>query len=146
MKAKIQADMKQALKKKEALVVSTLRLLLAEIHNQEIEKQKELTDEEIVGVVQKEVKRRKEAIEAYRKGKREDLLTKEKKEMALLNNYLPQPLSAEELETTIQSVIKELGATGPADFGKVMGPVMAKVKGKADGQAVSEAVKKVLGS
>jgi len=146
MKVKIQADMKQALKKKEALVVSTLRLLLAEIHNQEIEKQKELTDEEIVGVVQKEVKRRKEAIEAYRKGKREDLLTKEKKEMALLNNYLPQPLSAEELETTIQSVIKELGATGPADFGKVMGPVMAKVKGKADGQAVSEAVKKVLGS
>jgi len=146
MKAKIQADMKQALKKKEALVVSTLRLLLAEIHNQEIEKQKELTDEEIVGVVQKEVKRRKEAIEAYRKGKREDLLTKEKKEMALLNNYLPQPLSAEELETTIQSVIKELGATGPADFGKVMGPVMAKVKGKTDGQAVSEAVKKVLGS
>lgn len=146
MKVKIQADMKQALKKKEALVVSTLRLLLAEIHNQEIEKQKELTDEEIVGVVQKEVKRRKEAIEAYRKGKREDLLTKEKKEMALLNNYLPQPLSAEELETTIQSVIKELGATGPADFGKVMGPVMAKVKGKTDGQAVSEAVKKVLGS
>jgi uncharacterized protein YqeY len=146
MKAKIQADLKQALKDKKELVVSTLRLLLAEIHNQEIEKQKELSDEELVGVIQKEVKRRKEAIEAYQKGKREDLLQKEKEEMALLNKYLPQPISAEELEKTIQSIIKEVGATGPADFGKVMGPVMAKVKGKAEGQTVSEAVKKALAS
>ncbi len=144
MKDKIQSDLKEAMKAKDELVVATLRLLLSEIHNREIEKQGKLTDEDIVGAVQKEVKKRQESIEAYQKGKRDDLVEREKKELAVLNKYLPQQLSPEELETTIQSVIKEAGASGPADFGKVMGPVMDKVKGKADGKVVSEAVKKAL--
>lgn len=144
MKDKIQSDLKKAMKAKDEIVVSTLRLLLSEIHNQEIEKQGKLTDEDIVGAVQKEVKKRQESIEAYQKGKRDDLVEREKKELAVLNKYLPQQLSPEELETTIQSVIKDVGVSGMADFGKVMGPVMAKVKGKADGKVVSEAVKKVL--
>ncbi len=144
MKDKIQSDLKEAMKAKDELVVATLRLLLSEIHNREIEKQGKLTDEDIVGAVQKEVKKRQESIEAYQKGKRDDLVEREKKELAVLNKYLPQQLSPEELETTIQSVIKEAGASGPADFGKVMGPVMDKVKVKADGKVVSEAVKKAL--
>ena len=145
-KSKIQSDLNQALKDKKGVEVSTLRLLLSEIHNQEIAKQAELTKKDIIKVVQKEVKRRKEAIEAFQKGKRDDLVAKEKEELEILNKYLPQQMSSQELETIIQSVIKETGASGMSDFGKVMGAVMARVKGQADGKVVSESVKKVLGA
>jgi len=144
-KNKIQSDLNQALKDKKKAEVSTLRLLLSEIHNQEIAKQAELTKEDIIKVVQKEVKRRKEAIEAYQKGNRDDLVAKEKQELEILNKYLPQQMSSKELETIIQSVIKETGASSISDFGKVMGAVMGRVKGQADGKAVSESVKKALG-
>lgn len=146
MKDKIKSDLNQALKNKKETEVSTLRLLLSEIHNQEIAKQADLTKEDIIKVVQKEVKRRREAIEAYQKGKRDDLVAKEKQELEILNKYLPQQLSSQELETIIQSVIKETGASGMSNFGKVMGAVMARVKGQADGKVVSESVKKALGS
>lgn len=144
MKEKIQSDLNQALKDRKEAEVSTLRLLLSEIHNQEIAKQAELTEEDIIKVVQKEVKRRREAIEAYQKGKRDDLVAKEKQELEILNKYLPQQMSSQELETIIQSVIKETGASGMSDFGKAMGAIMAKVRGRADGKAVSESVKKAL--
>lgn len=145
MKSKIQSDLNQALKNKKETEVSTLRLLLSEIHNQEIAKQAELTKEDIIKVIQREVKKRKESIEAYQKGKRDDLVAKEKQELEILNKYLPQQLSSQELETIIQSVIKETGASGMADFGKVMGAVMARVKGQADGKEVGELIKKALG-
>ncbi len=145
MKDKIQSDLNQAIKNKKEVEISTLRLLLAEVHNQEIAKQAKLTEEDIVNVVQREVKKRKEAIEAYQKGKREDLVAKEKEELEILSKYLPQQLTGQELEVIIQSVIKETGAGGMSDFGKVMGAVMAKVKGKADGRAVSRVVKEALG-
>lgn len=144
MKSKIQSDLRQALKDKKEIKVSVLRLLLAEVKNQEIAKQEELKEDEFVGLVQKEIKKRKEAIEAYQKGKRDDLVAKEKKELIILNKYLPQQLSSAELEEIIQTVIKETDASGLSDFGKVMGGVMVKVKGKADGKAVNEAVRKVL--
>lgn len=144
MKEKIQSDLNQALKSKKEIEVSTLRLLLSEIHNQEIAKQAALTEEDITEVVQKEIKKRKEAIEAYQKGKRDDLVAKEKQELAILNKYLPQQLSSKELEVIIHSVIKETGASSTSDFGKVMGAVMARVKGQADGKVVSESVKKAL--
>ncbi|KPJ70081.1 hypothetical protein AMJ51_02600 [Microgenomates bacterium DG_75] len=144
MKDKIRNDLKEAIKESDQAVISVLRLLLAEIHNQEIAKQAELTVDEIGGVVQKEVKERKESIEAYQKGGREDLVEKEKKELVILNKYLPQQLSPKELETAIQLAIKEVGASEMADFGKVMAAVMAKVRGKADGKVVGEAVKKAL--
>lgn len=144
-KDKIQSDLNQALKDKKEVEVSTLRLLLSEIHNQEIAKQAELTEEDFIEVVQKEIKKRKEAIEAYQKGKRDDLVAKEKQELEILNKYLPQQLSSQELEVIIQSVIKETGASGMSDFGKVMGAVMGRAKGQADGKIVSESVKKALG-
>ena len=144
MKDKIQADLNQALKDRNELVVSTLRLLLSEIHNQEIEKKADLTEEEIIGIIQKEVKKRKESIEAYQRGKRDDLVKKEKEELAILNKSLPRQLSSKELETIIQLVIKKVGASGLSDFGKVMGEVMTKAKGRAEGKVVSEAVKKTL--
>lgn len=143
-KDKIQSDLNQALKDKKEAEVSTLRLLLSEIHNQEIAKQAKLTEEDFIEVVQKEIKKRKEAIEAYQKGKRDDLVAKEKEELKILNKYLPQQLSSQELEAIIQSVIKEIGASSMSDFGRVMGAVMAKVRGRVDGKAVSESVKKAL--
>ena len=143
---KIQPDLKKALKEKEAIKLSTLRFLLSAIRNREIELKKrgKLTDKEIIGVIRQQVKQRQESIEAYRAGKREDLASKEEEEMKILNTYLPQELSPEELEKIINQTIKEVKASGPADFGKVMGQVIKKAKGRAEGKMVAELVKEKL--
>ncbi len=141
---KIQKDLAEALKAKNEIAVSTLRLLLSEIHNRGIEKQSELNDEDIISVMRKGVKQREEAIESYQKGGRQDLADKEKQELAILSNYLPQEMSLEELEKITKEVINEVGASGPSDFGKVMGVVMSKVKGRIDGAKVAEVVKKLI--
>lgn len=141
---KIQKDLVEALKSKSGLVVSTLRLLLSEIHNREIEKQAKVTDEDVMAVIRKEVKQRQEAIEAYEKGRRQDLADKEKQESEILSNYLPQEMPTTELEKITKEVINEVGASGPGDFGKVMGVVMGRVKGRIDGAKVAEAVKKLI--
>jgi len=142
--ATIQNDLKTALKEKNELQVSTLRLLLAEIHNRQIEKQAELTEEDIVAVLRKEAKKRQESVEAYEKGGRQELADKESKELLILSKYLPQEMSPQELEKIVKEVIGKVGAQGAGDFGKVMGGVMDKVKGQIDGAKVSEAVKKLL--
>jgi uncharacterized protein YqeY len=140
----IQKDLTEGLKGKNEAVVSTLRLLLSEIHNRQIEKQAELTDEDVVGVLRKEVKKRQEAIEAYEKGGRQELADKEKQELEILSKYLPQEMSPQELEKIVKEVINEVGVQGPGDFGKVMGVVMGRVKGRIDGAKVSEVVKKLI--
>lgn len=141
---KIEEDLKLALKSREELTVSTLRFLISAIKNQEIEKQRELTDEEVVQILQKQIKQRRESITAFQSGRREDLALKEKKELEILSKYLPQQLTPKELEEIVKEVIAQLGPT-PKDFGKVMGQVMAKVKGKAEGSLVSQTVKEALG-
>jgi uncharacterized protein YqeY len=141
---KIQEDLKTALKEKKETQVSTLRLLISEIHNRQIEKQADLNNEDIMAVIRKGVKQRQEAIEAYEKGGRQDLADKEKQEAEILSNYLPQEMSTTELEKITKEVIKVVGASGPGDFGKVMGVVMSKVKGRIDGAKVAEAVKKLI--
>lgn len=143
---RIQSEMNKALKEREELKVSLLRFLLAEVRNREIElnKRGELTDEEIAQVIRTQVKRHQESIEAYRAGKREDLAKKEEAELQILNTYLPQLLTSPELEKIILETIKEIGAKGAKDFGKVMGAVMVKVKGRADGQEVAALVKKLI--
>lgn len=144
---KVQSDLKEALKAGDGTRVSTLRFLLSQIHNREIElhgQGKDLTDEEVVGVIQKQAKERRESIEAFRQGGRDELVRKEEGELEILSKYLPQQLDPDELEKIIQETINQTGATGPGDFGKVMGAVMAKVKGQADGTAVSAAVRKLL--
>ena len=140
----IQNDLKTALKERNELQVSTLRLLLSETHNRQIEKQAELVDEDIVGVLRKEVKKRQESIEAYEKGGRQELADKESKELIILSKYLPQEMSPKELEKIVKEVIVEVGGQGPSDFGRVMGVIMGKVKGKIDGTKVADAVKKLL--
>ena len=143
---KIQADLKTALKEKDELKSSALRFLIAAIREKEIELQKrgQLKDEEIVGVIKRQVKQHKESIEAYQKGKREELAEKEKKELAILNNYLPQQMDPEELEKIVKETIDQVKPSGPQDFGKVMGAVIGKVRGMADGKEVAELVKKLL--
>lgn len=141
---KIQGDLKTALKEKKEAQVSTLRLLLSEIHNRQIEKQSELNDEDILAVIRRSVKQRQEAVEAYQKGIRNDLAEKEKEESAILSNYLPQEMSGEELEKVVKEVIGGLGEVGPGDFGRVMGAVMGRVKGQIDGAKVTEVVKKLI--
>lgn len=141
---KIQENLKTALKEKKETQVSTLRLLISEIHNRQIEKQADLSNEDVIAVIRRGVKQRQEAIEAYEKGGRQELADKEKQELEILSNYLPQEMSSEELEKITKEVIDGIGASGPGDFGKVMGVVMGKVKGRIDGAKVAEAVKKLI--
>lgn len=162
LKEKIQEDLKRALKEKRKVAISTLRMLNAAIINQEkkkryklskekpdlkvenLEKESQLTDEEIQEVVFSEVKKRKEAISEFEKGKRMDLVQKEKKEMEILKKYLPELLSEEEIKNLAKETIKELGAESLKDMGKVMGQLMPKIKNRADGSLVSKIVKELL--
>ena len=141
---KIKSDYTQALKEKRVEEVSVLRFLLADLHNKEIEKRGELVDEEVIAVLQKQMKIRKEAVEGFKLGKREDLANKEKAEAGILSKYLPQMISSEELEKIIDSAIARTEAQGPQDMGRVIGEVMKEVKGRAEGQVVADLVKKHL--
>ena len=141
---KIQADLKQAQLSRDEVKVSTLRLLLSEIKNLEISKGNILSDEDIVSVVQKEIKKRKEAAAGFRSGSREEQAQKEEAEARILEAYLPAQISTEELTNIVLTTINKLGATGIADMGKVIGAVMGQVKGKADGATVSQIVKEKL--
>jgi uncharacterized protein YqeY len=145
LEEKIRQDLNQALKEKDTLRLSTLRFCLAEIRNFGLQKQKELTDEDVVEVIRRQVKLRKEAVEVYQKGGRNDLAEKESKELEILSKYLPQQLSPQDLEKIIRETIAEIGAKSAEDFGKVMGVVMAKVKGQAEGAMVAAEVKRLLG-
>jgi hypothetical protein len=162
LKQKIQEDFKKFLKEKKEIEVSTLRMLNSAIFNKEkekryklsqekpdlkekeLEKESQLTDEEIVQVVFSEIKKRKESILLFEKGKREDLAKKEKKEMEVLKKYLPEQLSEEEIKKMAKEIITKIGAKEPKDMGKVMGQLMPKLKGKAEGGLVSKIVKELL--
>jgi len=149
----IQTDLKNAQLARDEIKVSTLRLLLSEVKNAEIAKNSPaesrppaggLSDEDIISVVQREVKKRKEAAIAFRSGGREESAVKEEAELKVLESYLPAQLSDEELTKLVEETIHEVGATSVADMGKVIGAVMGKVKGKADGGMVSSLVKEKL--
>jgi hypothetical protein len=145
----IQQDLTQAQKSKDELKVSTLRLLLSGIKNFEIAKQGtsySASDEEIVGVIQKEIKQRKESIEQFKAGNRQELVDKETKEMEILQQYLPEQMSEDEIRGLVEKRINELGASTIADTGKVMGVLSQELKGKADLSAVSKIVREKLSS
>lgn len=141
----IEVDLNQAQKQKAELVVLTLRQIKAAATNAEIAKKREkLTAEEIIKILKSEVKKRKEAIELYQRASRNDLVEKEQKEIEIINKYLPPVLPEKDLRNKVREVIEEVGALGPADLGKVMGPVMAALKGAADGKIVNQLVKEEL--
>lgn len=140
----LQDEMKQALKAKDNLKLSVIRMLISEIKKVQIDKKKELSDEEIIEVIQRYAKQRKEAIKQYKDAKREDLAQKEEQELEIVSKFLPKQLSEEEIVKIVEQVIKETGASSMRDMGKVMKMVMEKVKGRADGSLVSKIVKEKL--
>ena len=144
LKAEIQESVKIAMKSGDSVTLSTLRLLLAAIQNEEIRTRKNLTPEEIQKTVSTLCKQRNEAIELYRKGGREELAQKEESELAVLKRYLPQPLADDELKTLIRACISEASAKGVQDLGRVMKLVMPKVAGRSDGKRVNEFAKILL--
>ena len=145
LKAEIQEAVKIALKSGDAVTLSTLRLLLSALHNEEIKLRKELTAEEIQKTITTLCKQRGEAIELFRKGGREELAQKEEAELSVLKRYMPQPLSEAEVAALIRASIDEAGAKGIGDLGKVMKLLMPKVSGRSDGKRVSEMAKALLG-
>ena len=145
LKAWLQEAAKAALKSRDTLKLSTLRLLLAAVQNEEIRLRRELGAEEIQKVIVTLSKQRSEAIELYRKGGRDDLARKEEAELEILQAYLPQPLTEQQVQTMIRESIAELGATGVQDLGRVMKQVMPKVSGRSDGKRVNELARALLG-
>ena len=145
LKAEIQEAVKIAMKSGDAVTLSTLRLLLSALHNEEIKLRKELTADEIQKIITTLCKQRSEAIELYRKGGREELAQKEEAELLVLKRYLPQPLSEDEVAALIRTSIDEAGAKGIQDLGKVMKLLMPKVAGRSDGKRVNEMAKALLG-
>lgn len=146
LKDQIQADLRQAQLGKDSVKVDTLRLLWSALRYGEIDQGKEFTDVDVISVVQREIKKRKEAAEGFRQGGREEQAAKEEAEAQILSKYLPTQLSDEELNQIIEEAVKETGASSIADMGKVIGLVMSKVVGQAEGARVSAMVKEKLGS
>jgi uncharacterized protein YqeY len=145
LKEQIVADMTAAMKAKDAARTSTLRMLKAAIVNRQIEKGGELDEEELMKLLRSQVKQRRDSVEQYQKGGRQDLVDKETAEIAVIEGYLPQAASAEEIDQAVAAAIAETGATSMKDMGAVMKAAMPRLAGKnADGRAVSEAVKKKL--
>jgi uncharacterized protein len=144
LKERITEDMKAAMRAKEADRLSTIRMLLAACKQREVDERIELDDAAVVGIVDKLIKQRKDSIAAFQQAGRTDLADKESAEVAVLTAYLPQRLSADEINAEIAALVAELGAAGPGDMGKVMGAAKAKLAGKADMGLVSAAVKQAL--
>lgn len=139
-------DLTSALKGKDEAAVSALRFLISGLHNAKIAKGQDLSDEEILSEIGKEAKRHKESIAAFEAGGRKDLVEKETVELVILQKYLPQPLTDEELEKMVGEAIAAVGAAGPADFGRVMSTVLSSARTRADGSKVAEIVKRKLGA
>lgn len=145
LKQDIEQQLKDALKAGNKSLLSTMRFLLSAVKNNEIEKQREATDEDVLEVVQKQVKQHRESIEAYQKAGRSELEAKEKAELDILNKFLPQQLTEEEVKKSIAEIIAQMQEGDKSNFGKIMGMAMAKLKGKTDGNTVSKVVKELQG-
>ncbi|HSE46884.1 MAG TPA: GatB/YqeY domain-containing protein [Gemmatimonadales bacterium] len=162
LKDRIHADLADAMRARDEARKSALRLLMAAIRNAEIPAAPEdeadleriaaegkgagLDDEAVIEVIQKQVKQRRDSIDQYLKADRQDLVDKEQAELDVLETYLPQQASREEIEAAARKAVAETGAAGPRDMGKVMPVVMAQFKGRADGRVVSEVVRSLLGA
>ena len=144
LKNQITEDMKTAMRAKDAERLGTIRLLLAAMKQKEVDERIELDDAMVVAIVDRLVKQRKDSVTAFTQGGRTDLADKEAAEIKVLEAYLPQRMSADEVTAAVKAIVADLGASGPGDMGKVMGAVKAKLAGKADMGQVSAAVKAAL--
>ena len=144
LKQHLGEDLKTGLRSGDKLKVSVIRLLTALIKNREVEKRGPLTDAEVIQAISSSCKQRQEAIEQFRQGGRQDLVDKESAELAILQSYLPSPLTSEELQVMVLEAVREVQAASPKEMGKVMAVLMPKITGRADGKVVSTLVREAL--
>ena len=144
LKQKLTDDLKQAMRSGDKTRRSVIRLVMAAIGNAEIARRGALDNADILGVIAKEARQHQESIEAFKQGNRQDLVAKEEAELAILQEYLPQQMTREEIVEAARRVIEELGAQGPGDKGKVMPKLIAQLKGKADGREINAVVTELL--
>jgi uncharacterized protein YqeY len=144
MQARIEEDLKSAMKRGDKRRVATLRLMLAALKNEKIQAQRLLTDEEIESVLRRAVKQRKDSIEQYARGGRQDLVDAEGEELAIIEEYLPKGLSDAEIEEALRAVIAEKGLSSQKDVGLAMKELMARHKGRVDGKKAQEAARRLL--
>lgn len=137
---------KEALKERQAVALSTLRMLKSAIRHREVDLKRQVTEAELQAVINTQVKQRREAISEYTKARRPDLANKEEEELSILLSFLPPQLNQEEVEAEVSRIMQEVGAAGPQDLGKVMKSAMASLAGRADGKVVQEIVRRRLGS
>jgi len=145
-KEKLTSDLKQAMKDGDTTRRSVIRMIMAAIQNAEIAKRSALDESDILGVIAREARQRQESIDAFKLGNRQDLIDKEEREMAILQEYLPRQATHEEIVTAARQVIADIGAEGPRDKGKVMPVLIARFKGKADGREINNVVTELLSS
>ena len=146
LKQRLTDNLKQALKGKDKVRRSVIRLVMAAIQNAEIARQAALDDSDILGIIAKEVRQRHESIEAFNQGNRPDLTAQEEAELAVLQEYLPQQMTRDEIIAEARRVIEEVGAQEPGDKGKVMPKLIAQLRGKADGREINSVVTELLTS
>jgi uncharacterized protein len=144
LKERLDADLKSAMREKDALKLSVIRMLKSAVKYREIEVMKPLDDAGVIAVLSSEIKRRRDSVEQYRAGNRQDLAEKEEAEIVLLQSYLPVQLSEDELRAKVDAAVLASGAKGPKDMGAVMKALLPDVQGRADGKVVSEMVKSRL--
>jgi uncharacterized protein len=141
---RLEAAMRDAMRARDEQRTQTLRMAMAAAHNQRIAKRRDLTDDEVIDVLTRQVKQRRESIEMYRDAGREERAASEEAEAAILTEFLPAQLSADDVEDLARAAIAETGAAGPGDLGRVMGALSPRTRGRADGRIVSDTVRRLL--
>lgn len=141
---RLNEDMKQAMKSKDKFKLSIIRQIRSAIKYAEIEKHAELNDDEVLQIIHREVKQRKDSLQDFEKAGRDDLVEQVQSELVVISEYLPQQLTEEEIQEIVKQTIQEVGASSKADMGKVMGALMSKIKGRADGKLVNQVVQQLL--
>jgi len=146
LKEKLNSDLREAVRGGDKVRRSVIRLVFAAVKNTEIARQAALEESDILGIIAKEARQRQESVEAFKQGNRQDLVAQEEAELAILQEYLPQQMTRDEVIAEARRIIEEVGAQGPGDKGKVMPKLIAQLKGRADGREINEVVTELLSS
>ena len=144
LKSVLEDHLKQAMRSRDNLRRNVIRYLRSEIHNQEIRVQHDLDDQEVIQIMAKQAQQRRESIEAFQAGDRDDLVQREQSELAIIMEYLPQQMTEGDVAELVHKTVAEVGAEGSGDMGKVMGRIMPQVRGRAEGRVVSATVARIL--
>ena len=144
LKERLQANLKTAMKEKDTFKRDVIRFVMSAIKQIEVDERKELTDADIEAILVKQIKQRNDAIEQFRKGGRDDLVEKNEKELEVLQSYLPEPMSEEEVREVLKEIVAETGASSMKEMGKVMGAAKAKIGSRAEGRVINQIAKELL--